>query len=327
MSPGRLQFPSPFVVRIPFDSAFMLRRLLELIRFSHTVFALPFALLAALLAWAYRAEVARQAANEAAQQAGWRWIEFLGIVLCMVFARSAAMAFNRAVDHKLDAANPRTLSRHLPAGLVSLKAVGAFVAVASLGFVASTLLFLPNRWPLVLAVPVLAFICGYSFAKRFTAAAHFWLGTALFLAPVCTWIAIVGFEGILPAIVLGGAVLFWVAGFDIIYACQDEATDRQQGLHSVPAALGTSKALRLAAVCHLFTIGLLASLPWVYTSPGLGWVFLAGVGAVAVLLVYEHLLVRPDDLTRVNVAFFQVNAIVSIGLFVVGALDLALRLS
>lgn len=296
----------------------MFRRLLELIRFSHTVFALPFALLAALLAWAYRAET----------QGGsnFRWLDLAGVLICMVFARSAAMAFNRAVDHKLDANNPRTKGRHLPAGLLSLRAVWTFFGLCGAGFVGATLLFLPNQWPILLSVPVLAFICGYSFAKRFTAAAHFWLGAALFLAPVCTWIALVGFQGIQSAIVLGGAVLFWVAGFDIIYACQDETTDRKAGLHSIPALIGTANALRLAALCHMLTVVLLFCLPWVFQTPGLGWVYLAGVAVVAVLLTYEHFVVRPDDLTRINVAFFQVNAFVSIGLFVIGAMDLGLRL-
>ncbi len=294
----------------------MIRRLLELIRFSHTVFALPFAFLAALLAWAYR--------SQTQANGGLRWQEIAGVLVCMVFARSAAMAFNRAVDHKLDANNPRTKGRHIPAGLLSLRVVWIFFLVCSAGFVAGTLLFLPNPWPIRLAIPVLAVICGYSYAKRFTAAAHFWLGVSLFLAPVCTWIALLGFENFLPPLVLGGAVLFWVAGFDIIYACQDEPTDRKVGLHSVPAAIGIPHALRLAAACHLVTVVLLFCLPLVYTQPGLGWIYLAGVTAVAALLLYEHSIVRPDDLTRVNVAFFQVNAVVSIGLFVVGAIDLAL---
>lgn len=303
---------------LPPFSAAMLRRLLELIRFSHTIFALPFAFLAALLAWAYRAE-ARAAG-------GWRWQEFLGVLACMVAARSAAMAFNRAVDHKLDAVNPRTRGRHLPAGLLTPAAVWTFFAICCAAFIAGTLLFLPNRWPIYLAVPVLAFVCGYSYAKRFTSAVHFWLGASLLLAPVCTWVALLGFEAFATPLVLGGTVFLWVAGFDIIYACQDEANDRQHGLHSVPARLGIPGALRLAAVCHLGTVALLFALPWVYPPPGLGWIYLAGVTAVAALLIYEHSIVRPDDLTRINVAFFQVNAVVSLGLFAVGAVDLGIRL-
>ncbi|HQU41716.1 MAG TPA: UbiA-like polyprenyltransferase [Pirellulales bacterium] len=284
------------------------RLMLEMVRFSHTVFALPFALLAAVMAW-------REGA------VAWRWRDLLGVVLCMVLARSTAMAFNRLTDRELDAANPRTRSRHLPAGLLSVAGVTAFAAVCAAGFVASTLLFLPNRWPVYLSLPVLIFLCGYSFTKRFTALAHFWLGAALGLAPVAAWIAIRGELG-WPPVVLGAAVMFWVAGFDVIYACQDVEYDSQTGLHSLPARLGVVRALRVAAVCHLGTVLALAALPLVYRE--LGWIYLVGILAVAVLLAYEHRLVRPDDLTRVNVAFFHVNAVVSIGLFLVGTVDLFL---
>jgi 4-hydroxybenzoate polyprenyltransferase len=295
-----------------------LAHILEMIRFSHTLFALPFALLAAVMAWNIGARSVPPVA--------WRWQELAGIVLCMVTARSASMAFNRIADRRLDAGNPRTKMRHIPAGILSVASVVAFAAACSGGFVASTLLFLPNRLPIYLAVPVLGFLLAYSFTKRFTAAAHFWLGAALALAPVCAWIAIRGRQvlenpaDLSPALVLGAAVLLWVAGFDIIYACQDVDFDRQAGLHSVPARIGVAAALRLAALCHLGMVLVLAALPWVY--PQLGWIYGAGIGAVAALLAYEHYLVRPDDLARVNVAFFQVNAVVSMGLFVVGSLDL-----
>jgi 4-hydroxybenzoate polyprenyltransferase len=264
-----------------------------------------------------------------AREPGWTgfsWRELLGILLAMVTARSAAMAFNRVADRRLDAQNPRTRGRHIPAGLLTTGGVTAFAAANGAAFVASTALFLPNRLPLYCAVPVLLFLLGYSFAKRFTALAHFWLGAALMLAPVCTWVALRGAQVIarpldlLPAMVLGGAVLLWVAGFDIIYACQDVQFDRQAGLRSVPERLGVAGALRLAAVCHLGMILLLVLLPTVF--PVLGSIYWCGVAAVAALLVYEHSLVRADDLARVNVAFFHVNAVVSIGLFVVGALDL-----
>jgi 4-hydroxybenzoate polyprenyltransferase len=216
--------------------------------------------------------------------------------------------------------------RHIPAGTLSLASVAVFALLASIAFVASTLLFLPNRLPVYLSVPVLAFLLAYSLTKRFTAAAHFWLGAALMLAPVSAWIAIRGEQvladpaDLLPAIVLGAAVMLWVAGFDIIYACQDVEFDRSEGLRSVPARIGVPGALRLAAACHAGMVLLLVALPWFY--PYLGWIYLSGIAAVAALLTYEHWLVRPDDLTRVNVAFFQVNAVVSIGLFVVGSLDL-----
>ena len=186
---------------------------------------------------------------------------------------------------------------------------------------ASTLLFLPNRWPVILAAPVLLWLLGYSYAKRFTSLAHFWLGLALALAPMAAWIALRGDIAWAPAL-LGLAVLLWVAGFDIIYACQDADFDRAQGLRSVPARLGIRGALRLAAVCHAGMVLALVGLGLAYP---LGSIYFAGVAVVAVLLVYEHALVRPDDLTRVNVAFFQVNIAISMGLLAVGLADLILR--
>jgi 4-hydroxybenzoate polyprenyltransferase len=185
------------------------RRLLELVRFSHTLFALPFALLSAALAW-YREGV-------------FRVVDLVGIVLCMAFARSAAMAFNRLADRRLDALNPRTAGRHLPAGTLSVATVGSFTLICSAGFVASTVLFLvrpePNYWPLYLSAPVLLFVCLYSLTKRFTALAHFWLGASLMLAPLSAWIAIRGLADLRTPLLIGGAVFFWVAGFDILYAC------------------------------------------------------------------------------------------------------------
>jgi 4-hydroxybenzoate polyprenyltransferase len=218
--------------------------------------------------------------------------------------------------------------RHLPAGTLSLASVIAFTLASSVVFIAGTLFFLPNWLPLALAVPVLLFLLGYSYAKRFTSLAHFWLGTALMLAPVSAWIAIRGEAllanpaDIMPALMLGAAVLTWVAGFDIIYACQDADFDRAAKLRSVPAKLGVAGALRLAAACHFATLVLLAILPFVCPQLSLGWIYGGGVAAVGVLLAYEHALVRPNDLTRVNAAFFNVNVIISIGLLVVGAIDL-----
>jgi 4-hydroxybenzoate polyprenyltransferase len=301
-----------------------LRKLLELIRFSHTVFALPFALLAAVMAW--RLPLPGPGSGSATLSFGWR--QLLGILLCMVFARSAAMAFNRLADRDIDAGNPRTSRRHLVTGDLSVGAVWWFAATMSGLFVASTVLFLPNRWPLYLSVPVLLFLCAYSWTKRFTALAHFWLGVALMLAPICTWIALRGEwlsahpSDILPVVILGAAVLMWVSGFDMIYACQDAEYDRRTKLHSIPAWLGVPGALRLAAACHMMMILLLASLPWICPQTGLGWIYGLGVAAVAGLLVYEHWLVEPDDLTRVNVAFLNVNAVISIGLFCIVTLDL-----
>jgi 4-hydroxybenzoate polyprenyltransferase len=239
----------------------------------------------------------------------------------MIGARSAAMAFNRLADRKFDALNPRTQGRHLPAGVLSVAGVTLFAVLCATGFVASTLLFLPNRWPIYLSLPVLLFLLGYSLTKRFTALAHFWLGAALMLAPIAAWIAIRG-EIVWPPVVLGAAVLLWVAGFDMIYACQDVEIDMREGLHSVPARLGVPQALRLAAACHLGTVLLLFILPLTY--PLLGGIYWAGIAAVAALLIYEHSLVRADDLTRVNLAFFNVNAVISLGLLAIGTIDLLL---
>lgn len=289
-----------------------------MIRFSHTLFALPFALLAAVMAWALGAQ--------SEPYVPFRWRDLIGILLCMVTARSAAMALNRIADRWIDAENPRTRSRHLPAGLLSVGGVAAFTAVCAAGFVASTLLFLPNRLPLFLSPPVLAFLFGYSYAKRFTALAHFWLGAALAISPLAAWIAIRGevviahpADLVAPA-VLCAAVTLWVAGFDMIYACQDVAFDASAGLRSVPVRLGVGGALRAAAVCHAGMIVCLAGLPLVF--PLFGLVYWLGIAAVAALLVYEHALVRPNDLGQVNLAFFYVNAVVSLGLFAVGCVDL-----
>ena len=293
----------------------MLVRLLELIRFSHTVFALPFALLAAAMAWS--------ANFRAKPPVPFRWLDLLGILVCMVMARSAAMALNRLADRRFDALNPRTRMRHLPAGLLGTGSVAAFTVLCSLGFVAGTLLFLPRNWiPLYASLPVLAFLFGYSYAKRFTAFSHFWLGGALMLAPVAAWVAIRP-EAAWAPVVLGAAVLLWVAGFDMIYACQDFEFDVKMRLQSVPARFGVAGALRLAALCHFAVVGLLLTLPLVYD--GFDGIYLSGVAAIGLLLVYEHWLVRPDDLSRVNQAFFHVNAVVSIGLLVIGVIDLWLR--
>lgn len=290
-----------------------IRSLLEMIRFSHTLFALPFALLSAALAWR--------------EQGSFSLLQLLGILLCMVFARSTAMAFNRLADRDIDADNPRTAQRHLPTGRLTVFQVWIFTAVCAGGFFASTLIFMasepPNPWPGYLALPVLTFVCAYSLTKRFTALSHFWLGASLLLAPFGAWIAIRGVEnGLLIPLILGLAVLFWVAGFDILYACQDAEFDRAAKLHSVPAALGVATSLRLAMGCHAATVILLFLLSWA-ASAYLGWIYLAGVTGVTLLLCYEHWLVKPSDLTRVNQAFFQVNGVVSVGLFLVVLLQLA----
>lgn len=288
-----------------------LRDILEMIRFSHTLFALPFALLAAAMAWGLNAR--------STPPVPFRWLDLVGILICMVTARSAAMAFNRLADRRIDALNPRTKMRHLPSGALSVGGVWVFTTVCSLGFVLGTLLFLPNRIPLAASVPVLLFLFGYSYAKRFTLLAHVWLGMALALAPSAAWIVLRA-EIAWPPLLLSAAVALWVAGFDMIYACQDYAFDVSMHLHSVPARLGVAGALRLAAACHLVMLVLLALLPWTY--PLFGAIYQTGVVVIGLLLVYEHWLVRPDDLSRVNQAFFHMNAVVSLGLLAVGVVEL-----
>ncbi len=289
------------------DSPSLLQRYLGLVRFSHTIFALPFALLSALLAWHERGS--------------FRLRELVGILLAMVLARSAAMAFNRLVDRKYDAANPRTAGRHIPSGQLSVTQVAVFLIVCSVGFVASTLLFLPNTWPLILSVPVLLFLLSYSYVKRFSMWCHYWLAAALMLSPMAAWIAILGTLS-WPPVMLSAVIFFWVGGFDILYACQDFEFDKQSGLYSIPAKLGIRNALRVSSlrqVVMLICLGLF----WFRAEFGI--VFGAGLVLFAGLLLYQHWLVREDDLSRVNLAFFHTNAILSIGILVAGALDLYLK--
>ncbi|MCA9049884.1 MAG: putative 4-hydroxybenzoate polyprenyltransferase [Planctomycetaceae bacterium] len=288
-----------------FDS---LRHFPGLVRFSHTIFALPFALLAAVMAWSLPDSV-------------FRLRDLAGILLCMVFARSAAMAFNRLADREIDAANPRTAVRHLPAGLLSVRAVRTFTFLCSLAFLASTLLFFPKRLPLLLSVPVLLFLLGYSYAKRWTSYCHYWLSAALMMSPMAAWIAVRD-EFAVPPAVLGAVIFFWVGGFDIIYGCQDAEFDRQQHLNSLPARFGVAKALRIAFASHLITILMLFGF---WYAAGFGVLFLCGICGISVLLLYQHRLVSPKDLNRVNIAFFNVNAVVSFGVLVLGCADIWLR--
>ena len=289
-----------------------LRLYLGLIRFSHTVFALPFAFIAALLAWS-RDE--------------FRWMDLVGILACMVTARTAAMAFNRLVDRRHDAANPRTVKRHLPAGLLSVPAVTAFTVVSCGLFLAGTLLFQlrepPNPWPAYLGVPVLLFLLGYSLAKRFTSLAHVWLGAALMLAPLAAWIAILGPVQWATPIALAAAVLCWVTGFDVLYACQDVDYDRAAGLHSIPARLGVRGALRFAAGSH--AVLFVALIIFGIVTPELKIVYDVGLVPICALLIRQHSLVSPTNLEKVNTAFFQVNAIISFGLLLLVGLQLWLK--
>jgi 4-hydroxybenzoate polyprenyltransferase len=266
----------------------------RMIRFSHSVFALPFALTSAALA--------ARAGGVSARQLLW-------IVVAMVAARSAAMGFNRLVDRGIDARNPRTVGRELPRGALSPKQVGVFVAMSSAVLVLAAAML--NPLCLALSPLALAIVFGYSYTKRFTAAAHLVLGLSLAVAPVGAWLAIRGRFDAVP-LVLGAGVLFWVAGFDTIYACPDADFDRREGLFSLPARLGVARALALARLMHVVAFLLLLSLYWL--SP-LHALYLAGMAAVGALLAWEHTLVRPGDLSRVMQAF-NLNGWVSLGYFV-----------
>ena len=258
----------------------------------------------------------------------------MGILVCMVGARIGGMAFNRLVDRRIDAENPRTEKRHLPSGQLSVTSVFVFTLASVVLFFVGTLFFWPNPLPLILGTPVLVIVFAYSYTKRFTSLAHYWLGMALSLAPVATWLALRGSMvledplDLLPAFLLGLAVLFWVAGFDIIYACQDYEFDVSAKLKSVPARLGIKNALRLAAFSHLVMLLLLVALPLSGRMGGpdlpLGWIYYVGLLPILAMLVYEHLLVSHDDLTRINVAFFQMNVWISVGLLALVAVDLTL---
>jgi 4-hydroxybenzoate polyprenyltransferase len=303
----------------PMALATTIRDYLELIRFSHTIFALPFAILTSVWAWLLTAR------NADTLVMGWK--PAVGILVCMVSARSFAMAVNRLADAKLDAQNPRTAKRHIPAGRLSYRGVVVFSIVCALAFVAGTFLFYPNRLPSILALPVLVFLAGYSFAKRFTVLVHFWLGIALALAPICAWVALRGEitlkdpRDLLPAGLVGLGVLLWVAGFDVIYATQDAEVDRALGLKSLPARLGVAGALRVAATCHALMIVPFAALPWLCPEIGLGGIFVGALILVAILLIYEHSIVSDQNLASVNVAFFHANAVISSVMLVAGIWD------
>ena len=274
----------------------------ELVRLSHTVFALPFALMALLAA-----------------SRGWPPPAVLGWVLvAMVGARTTAMAFNRLVDHALDAANPRTAGRHLPRGVVGRPSVWALAGGgAALLVVAAWRL---NPLCLALSPLALGWVLAYSFAKRFTALSHLWLGLSLGLAPTGAWLAIRGALAA-PPVALALAVTCWVAGFDVLYALQDEAFDRARGLHSLPARLGAGRAIAVARTLHaLAAAGFAAFALLVGAGPGL-WL---GVAAAAVLLIWQHLLVAPQRLERLDTAFFTANGALSIVMFGLYALDMML---
>ncbi|MFN9985779.1 MAG: UbiA-like polyprenyltransferase [Pirellula sp.] len=302
------------------------RRFLELIRFSHTIFALPFAMLASIWAWIVPAN-----ASLGESPASFRWTDLAGILACMVTARSFAMAMNRLLDEKFDGENPRTAKRHLPAKLLARSEVIWFAIGCAALFIASTLLFLPNRIPIQWSVPVLVFLMGYSIGKRFTWLVHFWLGIALMLAPICAWVAIRGvyvqtdITDLYPAIALGLVVMFWVTGFDIIYACQDFEFDRQSGLHSIPAKFGLRGALNISKILHLAMWGIALGMTFWFPQLSLGWIFRACLVGIGGLLIYEHSAISEKSLDRMQLAFFQLNSIISVVFLVAGSVDAWLR--
>jgi 4-hydroxybenzoate polyprenyltransferase len=276
---------------------------LEMIKWEHSVFALPFALTGAVLA-----------------AGGWPPLRVLGwIVVCMVAARSAAMAFNRLVDTRIDAANPRTAMRALPAGTLSSGFVGGFVVVSAIVFVLGAAML--NRLTLELAPVALAVVLVYSYMKRVTRWSHLVLGLALGIAPTAAWIAV---RGSLDwrIVVLTLAVLLWVGGFDVLYACQDFEHDRKVGLNSVPQAFGLVAAFWIARAMH---VGMLALLCWLVVLFGLGKIAVLGIALVALLLLYEHSIISPRDLRRMNAAFFTLNGVISVVFFGFVAADVLMR--
>lgn len=279
-----------------------IKSLLGMIKFSHTVFAFPFALIGMVLA---------AHANGALPTMG----QLLWICLAMVGARSGAMGLNRLLDARIDALNPRTAERHIPAGLVAQWEAGLFVALSfSLLVLAAYML---NPLCFYLSPVALFFLALYSFAKRFTAYAHLILGLCLGAAPVGAWIALRG-DVTVSIILVGLAVSLWVAGFDILYALQDLDFDRQQGLHSIPVTLGEEGSF---LVVRMFHVGMIVLLLLAMPGSGLGWIYLLGVATVAAMLVYEHTLVKPGDISKMDAAFFTLNGYISVTLFFFVLLD------
>lgn len=265
----------------------------KMIKFSHTIFALPFALSAVVLAWQSHPAV---------------WQDLFWILTAMVGARSAAMGFNRIADAVIDGKNPRTAVREIPAGVLSVKEAVLFVGLSSLVFILAAAMLSPLCF--FLSVPVLAALFFYSYTKRFTRYCHLYLGFAISLAPVGAWIAITG--TLAPgAVFLAASLWTYIAGFDILYACQDIDFDREQGLHSLPARIGPKAAMAVSSVLHLMTMGFFLAM---FFSLGMHPVFLIFLTGIAACLILEHHLVNPRDLSRINIAFFHMNSIVSVAL-------------
>lgn len=303
----------------PTGTVRLVRRWGEMIKFAHSVFALPFAMMAVFLA----ARAAWQAGDAARPYPGLAQLAL--ILVCMVSARSAAMTFNRIVDAAVDARNPRTAGRAIPAGTITRGQAIAFLVVASCIFVMGCGGFYwldGNPWPIMLAIPVLGYLCLYSYTKRFTRWSHFVLGSAIAVSPVAAWLAIHPASLGWPAFLLMGTVTLWIGGFDVIYACQDIDVDRREGLFSLPSRFGPSRALWIARSAHAVTVVFLVLL---IPTAGLGWLYVLGVIVAAALLLVENAIVRADDFSRVNVAFFTVNGTISLLLGMLTILDCLLH--
>lgn len=270
-----------------------LREAADMIAFKHSVFALPFAIMSLITASGVGWPPAPT----------WFWV-----IVAMVAARSSAMGFNRLADHVIDAENPRTADRSLPAGRLSRRFAWLMTISAAVVFVIAAGML--NTVCLALAIPTLAVLLCYSYAKRFTSAAHLWLGTALGLAPMGAWIAVAGTIAA-PAVILGGAVMFWVAGFDTIYSLQDESFDRSHGLRSIPARFGPRRALIIARSFHLLA---LTGFTVFAQAAGGGWIRFVAVAAAALLMAWQHRLVKADDLSSVDAAFFSANGMLAVAM-------------
>jgi len=279
-----------------------IRIILEMIKFEHTIFALPFAIMSAFLA-----------------SGGFPKLDkILWILVAMVGARSCAMAFNRIADAEYDKENPRTQNRAIPAGLISKGAVWFFTIVSAALLVFAA--YMLNPLAFYLSPIALLVVMGYSYSKRFTMLTHLWLGLSLAIAPVGAWIAIKGEFALVP-VMLGFAVMLWTAGFDIIYACQDKKFDERFGLYSIPKRFGIKRALHISSALHVITILVLLCLPF-FTE--LRYIYMLGIAFVSALLIYEHSIVKPYDLSRVNLAFFTLNGMVSLALMVLAVADIIL---
>jgi len=286
-----------------------MKKYLSLVKFAHTIFALPFALLGLFLGFKY------MDVNQIEPDKPY-WLSFILVVLCMVFARSAAMAFNRWIDRDIDAKNARTQQREIPSGAVTPRQAAFFVIMNSVLFWATT--WFINPLCFFLAPVALLVILGYSYTKRFTALCHLVLGLGLALAPVGAFIAVTAQFQWEP-IILGFVVLTWVSGFDIIYALQDDEFDRSLDLYSIPVLLGKDRALLVSTLLHFFSTGMIILFGIMMQ---VGWIYWIGASIFIVLLAYQHVLVKPHDLSKVNLAFFTTNGIASVifGAFAIGEL-------